>query len=139
MIIAKGKDVLRHDFHTHSLQSSCGMHTVAEILEFAAQKGVETVNICDHGAAAGRKIIFGVIADPKRTPAEVQISTGGQLSLIRLLPGIEANILDDGKTDLVNGAVRLRERQPAGGTPPAGTNSVTGGASLHHARCQRRK
>lgn len=46
---------------------------------------------------------------------------------------------DDGKTDLVNGAVRLRERQPAGGTPPAGTNSVTGGASLHHARCQRRK
>ena len=44
-----------------------------------------------------------------------------------------------GKTDLVNGAVRLRERQPAGGTPPAGTNSATGGASLHHARRQRRK
>ena len=42
-------------------------------------------------------------------------------------------------TPQVNGAVRLRERQPAGGTPPAGTNAVTGGASLHHARRQRRK
>ncbi len=31
---------------------------------------------------------------------------------------------DDGKTDLVNGSVRLRERQPAGGTPPAGTNQL---------------
>ncbi len=53
MIIADGRDVLRHDFHSHSLQSACGIHTVAEILEIAAQKGVETVNICDHGNRLG--------------------------------------------------------------------------------------
>ena len=45
MIIAQGKDVLRHDFHTLSLQSACGISTKVEILEIAAHKGVETVNI----------------------------------------------------------------------------------------------
>lgn len=46
---------------------------------------------------------------------------------------------DDGKTDLVNGGLWLRKRQSVDGTPPAGTNSATGSASLHHARRQRRK
>ncbi len=100
MIIADGRDVLRHDFHSHSLQSACGIHTVAEILEIAAQKGVETVNICDHGNAAGRKMNFGVIANRKRTPMEVPVSTSSQPVKIRLLAGIEASILDDGDTDL---------------------------------------
>ena len=100
MIIANGRDVLRHDFHTHSLQSACGIHTVTEILEIAAQKGVETVNICDHGNAAGRTMNFGVIANRKRTPMQVQLTTESQPVTIRLLAGIEANILDNGDTDL---------------------------------------
>ncbi len=100
MIIAKGNDVLRHDFHTHSLQSACGIHSVAEILDIAAQKGVETVNISDHGAASGRKMNFGVIADPARTPMKVPIAVGTEQTMVRLLAGIEANILDDGGTDL---------------------------------------
>jgi putative hydrolase len=100
MIIADGRDVLRHDFHSHSLQSACGIHTVAEILHIAAQKGVETVNICDHGDAAGRKMNFGVIANRKRTPMQVRLSVGAQPIVVRLLAGIEANILDDGETDL---------------------------------------
>ncbi len=100
MIIVTGRDVLRHDFHTHSLQSACGIHTVTEILEIAAQKGVETVNVCDHGNAAGRKMNFGVIANRKRVPMHVQLTTVSQPVTIRLLAGIEANILDNGDTDL---------------------------------------
>ena len=100
MIIAEARDVLRHDFHTHSLQSACGIHTVVEILDIGAQKGIETVNICDHGSAAGRKMNFGVIANPKRTPTQVQVATGKPPVTIRLLAGIEANILDNGDTDL---------------------------------------
>jgi len=100
MIIAEGRDVLRHDFHAHSLQSACGIHTVVEILDIAAQKGVETINICDHGNASGRKMNFEVIANPKRTPMEVRVAAGFPPVTVRLLAGIEANILDDGDTDL---------------------------------------
>jgi putative hydrolase len=100
MIIADGRDVLVHDFHAHSLQSACGMHTVAEVLEIAAQKGVKTVNICDHADASGRKMNFGVIANPERTPMQVKISTEDQPKEVRLLAGIEANILENGNTDL---------------------------------------
>ena len=45
---------------------------------------------------------------------------------------------DDGKLIWLMGPL-APERQSVDGTPPAGTNSVTGGASLHHARRQRRK
>ena len=100
MIIANGRDVLRHDFHTHSVKSPCGMHTILEILDIAAQKGAETVNICDHGKATGGKMNFGVITDRKRTPMQVKVSLGAETREIRLLAGIEANILDDGESDL---------------------------------------
>ena len=100
MIVATGKDVLRHDFHTHSIQSKCGMHTILEILDIAAQKGAETVNVCDHGKASGRNLYFGVVANRKRTPMDVRVSIETRSADIRFLPGIEANILDGGETDL---------------------------------------
>lgn len=100
MLIAEGRDVLRHDLHTHSVQSACGIHSVAELLQIAAQKGTRTVNVCDHGSASGRSMNFGVLADPRRTPRRVRISQGPDEVPVRLLPGIEANILDDGGTDL---------------------------------------
>lgn len=100
MIIVEGRDILRHDFHTHSLQSACGIHTVIEIMDIAARKGVETVNICDHGSAAGRNMNFGVIANPRRTPRLSQVAVEGKAVPVRLLAGIEANILDKGNTDL---------------------------------------
>lgn len=90
MIIAEGRDVLRHDFHTRSLQSACGIHTVAEILEIAAQKGTETVNVCDHGHAAGRKMNFSVIANRKRTPMAVRVAVEGKTNLEALQQMIEA-------------------------------------------------
>lgn len=100
MIIVEGRDVLRHDFHTHSVQSACGMHTVAEIMSIAARKGVETVNICDHGSASGRNMSFGVITDRRRTPMQVPVAMDEVSVPLRLLAGIEANVLDDGGTDL---------------------------------------
>lgn len=101
MIIAEGRDVLRHDFHTHSVQSACGIHTVAEIMSIGAMKGVETVNICDHGSASGRNMSFGVITDRRRTPMQVQVEkTDKSIASLRLLAGIEASILNHGETDL---------------------------------------
>lgn len=100
MLIAQGRDVLRHDLHTHSVQSACGIHTTTELLQIAAQKGTRTVNVCDHGSASGRSVNFGVLADPRRTPRTVRIALGPQEVPVRLLPGIEANILHGGDTDL---------------------------------------
>ncbi len=130
MIIAEGRDVLRHDFHTHSLQSACGIHTIAEILDIAAQKGVESVNVCDHGDAAGRKMNFGVLSSRKRTPMEVPVATGSAPVTVRLLAGIEANILDDGVTDL---PLAKMER---GGCPFA---LISGGFHSYAKELKRRK
>jgi len=100
MLITEGRDVLRHDFHTHSLQSPCGIHSVLELLNIAAQKGTETINVSDHGNASGRTMNFGVLANPKRTPMKARISIGSQYKDIRLLAGVEGNIFDDGTSDL---------------------------------------
>ena len=40
MIIADGRDVLRHDFHSHSLQSACGIHTWHELFECGAVRAL---------------------------------------------------------------------------------------------------
>ena len=101
LLIANKRNVLRHDFHIHSLQSSCGMHSILEILQIAANKGVETVNISDHGNALGRQMNFGVITDLKRTPRRIIIPINFFKRVkIRLLAGIESNIGDEGETDL---------------------------------------
>lgn len=100
MISIPRNDCLKHDLHIHSVQSACGIHSVMEILEIAHKKGLKTINICDHGSAAGRKMNFGVIADRRRTPKIVQFD---DKSCVNLLVGIEANILDDGESDIPSG------------------------------------
>jgi len=89
--------MIRNDLHVHSIQSMCGMHTVLEIVEIAARKGMRLVNICDHGSASGKDMRFGVIANKLRWPEKVTSSTG---DVITVLAGIETNILDvDGNSD----------------------------------------
>ena len=89
--------MIRNDLHVHSIQSLCGLHTLLEIVEIAAAKGVETVNICDHGSALGKKVNFGVLADKRRCPRDIMSSKGIK---VRVLAGIETNILDiDGNSD----------------------------------------
>ena len=89
--------MIRNDLHVHSIQSLCGLHTLLEIVEIAATKAIQTVNICDHGSALGKKMNFGVLADKRRCPRDVTSSKGIK---VRVLAGIETNILDiDGNSD----------------------------------------
>ncbi len=90
--------MIRNDLHVHSVQSFCGIHTVLEIARIAVDKGMRMVNISDHGSGLGRKMNFGVIVDKRRLPDPVCLSDG---SSIRMLRGIEANIMDEeGNTDI---------------------------------------
>lgn len=52
---SKEKAMIRNDLHVHSIQSMCGLHTLLEIVEIAARKGMRLVNISDHGSAFGEK------------------------------------------------------------------------------------
>jgi putative hydrolase len=90
--------VIRNDLHVHSLQSACGLHTLLEIVEIAAAKGMEMVNVSDHGPALGRPLNLGVFLNHERLPSDIKASSGRSL---RLLRGVEANVLNNrGDTDI---------------------------------------
>ena len=89
--------MIRNDLHVHSINSLCGVHTLLEIVEIAARKGMRTVNICDHGKASGKETKFGTLNNKRRCPREINSSKGVAISV---LAGIETNILDiDGNSD----------------------------------------
>jgi len=82
----------------HSIQSACGFHTLFEIVQIARQKGMYSVNISDHGSAAGRYMNFGILVDRDRLPDPVTPPGSQGLKIWR---GIEANILDEeGNSDI---------------------------------------
>lgn len=129
-------DILSSDYYPASLLDAAfrvaddqsNRFTLPQAVKLVTKNPAQALNLEDRG----------VIGEGKRADPCWRIAR--TIIFISTTSGVRVKgCSDDGKTDLVNGAVRLRERQPAGGTPPAGTNSVTGGASLHHARCQRRK
>jgi putative hydrolase len=78
------------DFHSHSLASRCGVHTVVEMLTRARELGLTALAITDHGPALGSRInsvFFERLVDP--VPG------------VRLLKGIECNLGErPGTTDL---------------------------------------
>ena len=129
-------DILSSDYYPASLLDAAfrvaddesNRFTLPQAVKLVTKNPAQALNLQDRG----------VIGEGKRADRCWRIARA--ITFISTTSGVRVKgCSDDGKTDLVNGAVRLRERQPAGGTPPAGTNSVTGGASLHHARRQRRK
>ncbi len=81
------------DLHVHTVSSGHAYSTVAEIIEAAAQKGLEAVAITDHGPAmpgAPHRFHFGNLYVLPEKEKNVEI-----------LRGIEANIIDkDGSLDL---------------------------------------
>jgi len=90
--------MIRNDLHVHSIRSLCGFHTILEIVEIAARKGMRSVNICDHGKASGKKIKFDVFNNKDRFPRTIQSYQG---HMITIMTGIEVNILDiEGNSDL---------------------------------------
>jgi len=72
------------DLHTHSLFSSCGLHTVLELLEGAKQRGMKAIAITDHGPALGGRV-SNVFFDRLHQPCQG----------IRLLKGMECNFLKE--------------------------------------------
>ena len=90
--------MIRNDLHVHSIRSLCGFHTILEIVEIAAKKGMRSVNICDHGKASGKEIKFDVFNNKDRFPMTIQSDQG---NTITIMTGIEVNILDiEGNSDL---------------------------------------
>jgi putative hydrolase len=77
------------DFHSHSLFSGCGVHTVLEMLIAAKAKGIKGIAITDHGPLVGGRansVFFERLHDP--VPG------------IRLLKGMECNV--DGDTGRID-------------------------------------
>ena len=77
------------DFHSHSLFSTCGLHTIVEMLTYAKSKGLQALAITDHGRAQDGHTA-GPFFDRLKDPVPG----------IRLLKGQESNVVsDDGDID----------------------------------------
>jgi putative hydrolase len=77
------------DFHSHSLFSGCGVHTVLEMLTAAKAKGIQGLAVTDHGPLIGgnaNSVFFERLKDP--VPG------------IRFLKGMECNV--DGDTGRID-------------------------------------
>jgi histidinol phosphatase-like PHP family hydrolase len=108
----------------------CGLHTLLEIVDIAANKGMRLVNISDHGSATGKKMNFWVIADKRRCPREINSSQG---KAITVLAGIETNILDiDGNSDFPQGLVREFDLVSAGIHHPIGESADENAQALEN-------
>ena len=84
------------DLHTHTLFSACGLHTHIEILTRAKALGMTAVAVTDHG-----------IAQSSRVPSPFYDRLNHPLDGIRLLKGIECNLVDDqGTIDLPQGRLK---------------------------------
>jgi putative hydrolase len=81
------------DLHVHTLASGHAYSTVAEIIEAAAERGLEAVALTDHGPAmpgGPHRYHFGNLSALPKKDKNVEI-----------LRGVEANIIDvDGTIDL---------------------------------------
>ena len=77
--------MLKVDLHSHSLFSTCGLHTIVEMLTFAKNAGLKALAITDHGTA-----LKGRIPSPFFDRLSSEIVKG-----IRLLKGMESNVLND--------------------------------------------
>lgn len=81
--------MLEVDLHSHTLHSSCGNHSVLEMIDWARRKGLKGFAITDHGPALGRNVtstFYERFQNPYRD--------------IRLLKGMECNLLENGHIDL---------------------------------------
>ena len=84
--------MILHDLHVHTLRSFCGTMTVGEVVARAAQLGMRSIALTDHGLSmAPSRFIFHIYA--KRFPT--------RWKSVRVYKGIEANVLDaEGHVDV---------------------------------------
>ncbi len=80
------------DLHSHSLFSSCGLHSIIELLTAAKTRGLKGLAITDHGPFLGRKttsVFFERLKQP--------------IDGICLFKGMECNFTDeDGSIDIID-------------------------------------
>jgi DNA polymerase (family 10) len=88
---------LKGDLHLHSVWSD-GVATLRELREAAAQLGYEYLAICDHSRSLA--IARGLDAGRLRTQREEIAALNAEGHPVRLLTGVEVDILADGRLDL---------------------------------------
>ncbi len=91
---------LKADYHIHSTYSrrKHGKSTIEEIVQKAVELGLEEIAITDHGP---RHYLFGIQASKINEAKDVVIHMRQKYPQIKILYGVEANILAyDGKTDI---------------------------------------
>jgi putative hydrolase len=85
------------DYHTHTIYSH-GKGTIRENVESAISKGLKEIAICDHGPS---HMGFGVKRDKFRKMREEVDKLNDEFKQIRILLGVEANIISyDGIIDV---------------------------------------
>lgn len=90
-------DDIRGDLHCHTTWSD-GRASVEEMARAARERGYDYLAICDHTPAVGA--VRGLTADDVRRQAEEIAAANELLAPLRILRGIECDILADGRLDL---------------------------------------
>jgi DNA polymerase (family X) len=88
---------VRGDLHCHTTWSD-GRGTVDQMTRAARELGYEYLAICDHTPAVGA--VAGLTADDVRRQAEEIASANERVAPLRVLRGVECDILGDGRLDL---------------------------------------
>ena len=93
---------LRGDLHTHSTYTD-GRASIEQMARKAAEMGLEYFAVTDHS----RRIAMAHGLDPKRLREQAREieRVGARVRGVKLLRGIEVDILDDGSLDLPNDAL----------------------------------
>jgi len=84
------------DLHIHTVKSPCGLHTLLEILDLAAERNMELIAVTDHDFDAA----YGTRVFSYRFP--------GTWKGIRVLKGIELSIRDGGVVKIPS-AIKLKD------------------------------
>lgn len=93
---------LTADYHVHSTYSrrNHGKSTIEEIVQRAVEKGLEEIAITDHGPS---HYLFGIQENKLKEAKEKVIELRKKYPQIKILLGVEANILDyEGNTDITD-------------------------------------
>lgn len=93
---------LTADYHVHSTYSrhNHGKSTIEEIVQTAIEKGLEEIAITDHGP---KHYLFGIHENKISEAKSIVINLEKKYPQIKILLGVEANILDyEGNTDITD-------------------------------------
>ena len=90
-------DDLRGNLHTHTTGSD-GRNSLAEMAEAARERGMEYLAVTDHSPAVA--VTQGLDADALREQMDAVDELNDDLDDLRVLKGIEVDILEDGSLDL---------------------------------------